>query len=62
MLCQYHNTCKNNRRVDLADYRTEIAYAGEMMVNTTSELISLTEAHHEAMQMYLRVYAVRGMG
>ena len=58
-LCPYHNTRKNNRRVHLADYRTEIADAGEMMVNTTSELIDLAEAHHEAMQMYGRAYAAR---
>ena len=58
-LCPYHNTRKNNRRVHLADYRTEIADAGEMMVNTTSELITLAEAHHEAMQMYGRAYAAR---
>ena len=58
-LCPYHNTRKNNRRVHLADYRTEIADAGEMMVNTTSELINLAEAHHEAMQMYGRAYAAR---
>ena len=62
-LCPYHNTRKNNRRVHLADYRTEIADAGEMMVNTTSELITLAEAHHEAMQMYGRAYAARyGVG
>ena len=58
-LCPYHNTRKNNRRVHLADYRTEIADAGEMMVNTTTELIDLAEAHHEAMQMYGRAYAAR---
>lgn len=58
-LCPYHNTRKNNRRVHLADYRTEIADAGEMMVNTTSELINLAEAHHKAMQMYGQAYAAR---
>ena len=58
-LCPYHNTRKNNRRVHLADYRTEIADAGEMMVNTTSELINLAEAHHEAMQIFGRAYAAR---
>ena len=58
-LCPYHNTRKNNRRVHLADYRTEIADAGEMMVNTTGELINLAEAHHKAMQMYGQAYAAR---
>ena len=62
-LCPYHNTRKNNRRVHLADYRTEIADAGEMMVNTTGELINLAEAHHKAMQMYGQAYAARyGVG
>ena len=58
-LCPFLDTRKNNRSGYLADYRTEIADAGEMMVNTTSELINLAEARHEAMQMYLRAYAVR---
>ena len=56
-------SCHNNRRVHLAHCRSEIAEAGEMMVNTTSELINLAEAHHEAMQMYGRAYAARyGVG
>ena len=58
-LCPYHNTRKNNRRVHLADYRTEIADASEMMVNTTSELINLAEAQHEAMQIFGRAYGGR---
>ena len=58
-LSPYRNTWKNNRRVHFADYHTEIADAGEMMVNRTSELINLVEAHHEAMQMYGRAYAAR---
>ena len=62
-MCPAHNNRKNNRRVHLADYRTEIADAGEMMVNTTSELINLAEAHHKAMQMYGQAYAARyGVG
>ncbi|MYC06268.1 MAG: hypothetical protein F4X57_03715 [Chloroflexi bacterium] len=62
-LCPYHNTRKNNRRVHLADYRTEIADAGEMMVDTMGELINLAEAHHKAMQMYGQAYAARyGVG
>ena len=62
-LCPFLDTRKNNRSGHLADYRTEIADAGEMMVNTTSELINFAEAHHEAMQMYGRAYAARyGVG
>ncbi len=48
-LCPFLDTRKNNRSGHLADYRTEIADAGEMMVNTTSELINLAEARHEVM-------------
>ena len=43
--------------MNLADYRTEISDTGEMMVNTTGELINLAEAHHKAMQMYGQAYA-----
>ena len=59
MLCPYHNTRKNNRRVHLADYPTEIADGGEMMVDTVGELIDLAWAYEQAMQMYGRAYAVR---
>ena len=45
-LCPYHNTQKGSRRIHLADYRDEIALAGEMMVNTISELPDLAEASH----------------
>ena len=55
----YHNTCKNNQRVHLTDYRTEIADAEEMMVDTVWELLNLAEAHHEAIRMYGRAYAAR---
>ena len=58
-MCPTHNNRKNNRRVHLADYRQEIADAGEMMVSTTGELINLAEAHHEAIQIYARAYAAR---
>ena len=55
-LCPYHNTRKGNRRVHLSDYREEIAHAGEMMVDTMHELIDLSYAHHEALQIYARAY------
>lgn len=55
-LCPYHNTRKGNRRVHLSDYREEIAHADEMMVDTTDELIDLSYAHHEALQIYARAY------
>ena len=56
-MCPDHNIRKNNRRVHLEDYRLEIADVGEMMVNTTSELIDLAEAHHHALQIYAQAYA-----
>jgi len=43
----------------MADYRAEIADAGEMMVNTTGELINLAEGQHKAMLMYGQAYAAR---
>ena len=57
LLCPFHNTRKNNRSGHLADYGTEIADAGETMVNTTSELINIAEARRDAMQKYGRAYA-----
>ena len=56
-LCPFHNTRKGNRRVHLADYREEIAHAGEMMVDTMDELIDLSYALHEALQIYARAYS-----
>ena len=56
-MCPYHNIRKNNRQVALSQYRQEIADAGEMMVNSTSDLINLDFALSEAMKMYGRAYA-----
>ena len=61
-LCPYHNTRKGNRRVHLSDYREGIAHAGEMMVDTMDELIDLSYAHHEALQIYARAYARSTVG
>ena len=58
-MCPAHNTRKGNRRVHLDDYRKEIADAGEMMVNTTSDLINLAYAHQEALGMYAQAYAAK---
>lgn len=58
-MCPRHNIRKNNRRVHLSDYRVEIADAGEMQVNTTSELIDLTWALAQANRIYGRAYARR---
>ena len=49
--------------IHLTDCRTEIADAGDVMVNTPSGLINLAEAHREAMQIFGRAYAARfGVG
>lgn len=58
-LCPTHNVRKNNRRVHLADYREEIADAGEMLVDTTADLINLAYAHEQALAMYGQAYAAR---
>ena len=47
-LCPYHNIRKNQRRAHLADYRQEIANAGEMMVDQLSELVNLAWAQQQA--------------
>ena len=51
-LCPDHNIRKNNRRVHLEDYRAEIADAGEMLVDTTGELIDLAWAYEQALGFY----------
>ena len=58
-MCPSHNTRKGNRRVHLDDYRKEIADAGEMMVNSTSELINLPYAYQKALDLYAQAYAAR---
>ena len=52
-----HNTRKGNRRVHLDDYRREIADAGEMMVDSVSDLISLPYAYQRALVLYAEAYA-----
>ena len=56
-MCPYHNLRKNNRRVALAEYRQEIAHAGELMVDTINDLINLDWAQAQAMQIYGQAYA-----
>ena len=56
-MCPYHNLRKNNRRVALAEYRQEIAHAGELMVDSINDLINLDWAQAQAMQIYGQAYA-----
>ena len=51
-LCPYHNIRKNQRRVHLAEYRQEIADAGEMMADQLSDLVNLAWAEQQAMDFY----------
>ena len=53
-MCPHHNIRKNNRRVHLAEYRQEIADAGELMVDHTGELVDLTWAGDQALAIYTR--------
>ena len=52
-MCPDHNIRKSNRRIALAEYRAEIADAGDMLVNTVDELIDLDYAFHHANRLYL---------
>ena len=61
-MCPYHNIRKNNRQVALSQYRQEIADAGEMMVNSASDLINLDYALSEAMNMYGLAFAAAQPG
>ena len=56
-LCPYHNIRKSNRRIGLAEYRREIADAGEMMVNSINDLINLDWALAQANLIYGQAYA-----
>lgn len=56
-MCPYHNIRKNNRRVALAEYRLEIADAGELMVDTINELINLDFAFQEANKLFGMAWA-----
>lgn len=51
-MCPHHSIRKNNRRVHLAEYRQEIADAGELMVDHIGELINLTWASHQPLEIY----------
>ena len=48
-MCPRHNILKKDRWVHLREYRQEIADAGEMLVNTTDELIDLSMAYEAAL-------------
>ncbi len=45
-LCPYHNTREGNQWIHLADYRQQIADAGEMMVDSVNDLPNLAEVNH----------------
>ena len=51
-MCPHHNIRKNNRRVHLAEYRQEISDAKELMVDNLSELVNLTWAGDQALEIY----------
>ena len=56
-MCPYHNIRKSNRQVMLAEYRQEIADAGELMVDEVTDLINLNYAQAQAMQVFGEAYA-----
>ena len=56
-LCAKHNLRKSDRRVHLADYRREIASAGELKVSNISDLVDLTWAYQKALDYYAKAQA-----
>ena len=60
-MCQRHNIRKKDRWVHLREYRQEIADDGEMMVNTTDDLIDLSWAFDRALELYYEERAKRGV-
>ena len=51
-LCPYHNIRKGNQRIHLSEYREQLAMAGEMLVETTGDLIDLAEAQQHSYDLY----------
>ena len=60
-MCPRHNLLKSDRRIYLSDYRKEIADAGEMLVNTTDELIDLSMAYEAALTRHAQEVIERGL-
>ena len=56
-MCPRHNILKKDRWVHLREYRQEIADAGEMLVNTTDELIDLSMAYEAALARHAQAAA-----
>lgn len=46
------NIIENDRRIHMSDYRKEIADDGEMLVNTTDELIDLSMAYDATLERF----------
>ena len=60
-MCQRHNIRKKDRYVHLREYRQEIADAGEMMVNTTDDLINLSWAADRALARHVQEAVKHGV-
>ncbi len=60
-MCPHHNIRKNNRRVHLAEYRQEIADAKELMVDNINELVNLTWAGDQALEIYTQARMRQGI-
>ena len=59
-VCPRHNILKKDRWVHLREYRQEIADAGEMLVNTTDDLIDLSVAYEAALARHAQEVVKRG--
>lgn len=53
-MCPTHNIRKGKRRISLDEYRKEIAEAGELLVPSIDDLISLPEALQKSLDEYTR--------
>ena len=59
-LCPTHNIRKGNQRIHLADYRVQIADAGEMLVDTMGALVDLAEMEDRAHRFHMDYLFRRG--
>ena len=59
-LCPTHNLRKGARPIGLREYREEIAAAGELLVDSLDDLISLPAAYQQALDYYSEARSGRG--
>ena len=55
-MCPSHNLRKSDKSTSLAEYRLEIASAGELCVGSINDLVDLADAYQYALDLYAQAY------